>query len=48
VERDFGPIQHHEQFAFVGMEPREQAVAGDEPVLRLKIGRVWRSCPTGL
>jgi hypothetical protein len=30
VERDFGPIQHHEQFAFVGMEPRQQAVEGDE------------------
>ena len=30
VERDFGPIQHHEQFGFVGMEPREQAVEGDE------------------
>jgi hypothetical protein len=30
VERDFGPIEHHEQFAFVGMKPCEQAVEGDE------------------
>ena len=30
VERDFGPIQHHEQFGFFGMEPREQAVESDE------------------
>ena len=37
VERDFGPIEHHEQFAFVGMEPREQRSRVTKPVLRLKI-----------
>src|SRR5260370_21205581 len=30
VERDLGPLQHQEQFAFVGMEPSEQAIEGDE------------------
>src|SRR5260370_4052884 len=30
VERDLGPIEHHEQFALVGMEPCEQTVEGNE------------------
>src|SRR5215207_9151283 len=30
VQRDFGPIEHHEQLALVGMEASEQAVEGDE------------------
>src|SRR5215831_18377972 len=30
MQRNLGAIQHHEQFAFVGMEPREQTVEGDE------------------
>ena len=30
VERDFRPVQHHQQLGFVGMQPRQQAVQGDE------------------
>jgi hypothetical protein len=30
VEWDFGPIEHHQQFALVGMEPCEETVEGDE------------------
>ena len=30
VQGDFGSIEHHQQFGLVGVEPREQAVEGDE------------------
>ena len=30
VQRDFGPIEHHQQFGLVGVQPREQTVEGDE------------------
>src|ERR1700752_456040 len=30
VRGDFGPVEHHEQLAFVGMEPFEQPVESDE------------------
>ena len=30
VERDFGPVEHHQQFGLVGVQPGEQAVEGDE------------------
>jgi hypothetical protein len=30
VQWDFGAIEHHQQLGVVGMEPREQAVEGDE------------------
>ena len=30
VQRDLGSVEHHQQFGFVGVEPREQTVEGDE------------------
>jgi hypothetical protein len=30
VQRNLGPIEHHEQFTLIGMEPRKQPVEGDE------------------
>src|SRR5271166_2209700 len=30
VQRDFWPVQHHQQFAFVRMQPGQQAVKRDE------------------
>src|SRR5882757_1624761 len=30
VERDFRPVQHHQQFGLVGMQPCQQAVQGGE------------------
>jgi hypothetical protein len=30
MQRNFGPLEHHQQFGLVGMEPGEQAVEGDE------------------
>jgi hypothetical protein len=30
VKRNFGPFEHHQQFGFVGMQPCQQAVEGDE------------------
>ena len=30
VQRDFGPIEHLEQFSLVDMEPSEQTVESDE------------------
>jgi len=28
VQRDFWPIEHHQQFGFVGMQPLQQAIEG--------------------
>src|ERR1700676_2166329 len=36
VEWDFGSVEHHQQLGFVGVEPREQAVEGDEAGLALE------------
>src|SRR5215475_15681154 len=36
VQRDFGSVEHHQQLGLVGVEPREQAVEGDEAGLTLK------------
>src|SRR6202030_4500205 len=36
VERDFGPVEHHQQLGLIGVEPREQAVEGDEAGLMRK------------
>ena len=33
VQRNLGPIEHHQQFALVGAEPSEQPVENDEPGL---------------
>ena len=30
MERDFRPLQHHQQFGLVGVQPRQQAVQRDE------------------
>src|SRR5262249_32616267 len=30
MQRNFGAVEHHEQFAFVGVQAREQTVEGDE------------------
>src|SRR5450755_2069243 len=45
MERDFGPLEHHQQFALVGMEPCEQAVEGDEPGLARE--DAIEPCPQG-
>ena len=36
VQRDFGSVEHHQQLGLVGVEPREQAVEGDEAGLARK------------
>src|ERR1700692_2310723 len=36
VQWDFGSVEHHQQLGFVGVEPREQAVEGDEAGLALE------------
>ena len=33
MERNLGPIEYHQQFALVGMEPGEQAIESDEACL---------------
>src|SRR6266851_6683716 len=45
VERNFGTIEHHQQFALVGMEPCEQAVEGDEASLARE--DAVEPCPQG-
>ena len=30
VQRDVGSVEHHQQFGFVGVEPREQTIEGNE------------------
>ena len=30
MQRDIGPVEHAEQFGLVGVQPREQAIEGDE------------------
>src|SRR5215467_1387002 len=30
MQWDFGSVEHHQQFRLIGVEPREQAVEGDE------------------
>src|ERR1700688_3234200 len=36
VQWDFGSVEHHQRLGFVGVEPREQAVEGDEAGLALE------------
>ena len=36
VQRDLGPVEHHQQFGLVGVQPREQAVEGDEAGVALE------------
>jgi hypothetical protein len=43
VERNFGAVEHHQQFAFVGMEPSEQSVEADEA--RLAREDAIKACP---
>jgi hypothetical protein len=36
VQRDFGSVEHYQQFWLVGVKPREQAVEGDEAGIAAK------------